>query len=303
MAENGSLNLQFVEYLAAWPAEAKIGSSAENQPVVVITVRPEPETTFRSHNAGFTWAQARRLCDDLTSIFQSFGLLLLLALITFAGGCSARYEAREETKTDHQEKRDFAEEKAAVKFQFDLLQNAPPAQEPKTEPRLTGTTVNISGGTTIIVVPGGGEQHEEANKKKEHTGLNTKIGWPSVYLEHGDSVVGRYVAVLLLVGTAVAMMISTCKLKSGGPLYSSLALLVLAAVLLQTLPPAEAGFQFIPLSPWAYLDFISVSLSVLCWIGLAVAACALTGCLDSPSLFSAAVLFAMGCNLLLSFVG
>ena len=58
------------------------------------------------------------------------------------------------------------------------------------------------------------------------------------------------------------------------------------------------------LAPWAYLDFMSVCVSILCWLGILVAAIAtIDGSPDSPTVVSATVLFSMAMNLLLSFCG
>ena len=101
--------------------------------------------------------------------------------------------------------------------------------------------------------------------------------------------------------------IVACDVKMNEPLLPIIwttGLLVAAAVVLQTLPAVESGLQFIPLAPWAYSGFLSVCLSIFCWFGLLVAIfVTLTGCLDSPTVFSAAVLFSMAMNFLLSLVG
>ena len=80
MAEQRKLMVQMVDLLGVWPGEAKVGSSSHEEPVVVVTIRPEPETTFRPHNVGISWAQAERLWEDLGSILQRSAVLLLLAL-------------------------------------------------------------------------------------------------------------------------------------------------------------------------------------------------------------------------------
>jgi hypothetical protein len=312
MAGNSKLNVQMVDLLAVWAGDAKVGDATEEEPVVIVTVRPDPGS-FRPHNIGLTSEQAQRLCADLASLFETFSSLgvLLLAILAlgFTGGCSARYEARDERTAAPANKSDrpqnepgaVAAEKSAMLVEVDLLRdNAPaskaPAAAPGAESRATGGPINVSGQTVIIIVPGDG--------RSGRTGLNTRIGWPSDYLEHGLQAFLGYVAVCLLVGLVITIMIPTCKLESGGPMFLTLALMVLAAILLQTIPAADTGFQFIPLAPWAYSNFLSICVSILCWLAILVAAIsAIDGCLDSPTVFSATILFAMAMNVLLSFVG
>jgi hypothetical protein len=56
-------------------------------------------------------------------------------------------------------------------------------------------------------------------------------------------------------------------------------LLGLAALILQRLPVAESGIQFIPLLPWAYSGLLPIWVSGLCWGGIFVAGVvAISGC-------------------------
>jgi hypothetical protein len=135
-------------------------------------------------------------------------------------------------------------------------------------------------------------------------GLNTVIGFPSTYTAHGPLAFLGYCAVGLLVGAAVLLMMVTVGRKTGGPLLPILVLLVAAAIILQSLPQAEAGFQFIPLVPWQCSGFFSTLASIICWIVLLLAVLiAATRCLDAPKVFSGLVLAVMGMNLLVSLGG
>jgi hypothetical protein len=167
-------------------------------------------------------------------------------------------------------------------------------------------------GTTIINL-GDGDIHvhqpparDKPTPSPRKSTINTKIGWPGTYWQHGPSAFLGSIAVWVLVGTAVVLMIGACGRSEGGPLFLTIALLVAAAVLLQSLPAAESGIQFIPLSPWSYSGLAAVCLSILCWLGIFLAALIAvlsSGLLGAPSAFSAAVLFSMACNLLLSLGG
>jgi hypothetical protein len=217
-----------------------------------------------------------------------------------ATGCSAKVEIERHNWDNG------SGEKDRTAVEVELLHDQP-SKPPKTTPAAEERPVNVSGSPIIIVVPGDRpsiqvKSSQEAEERAGHTGLNTKIGFPSHYWKHGLLAFLGYVIVCFLVGTAVVLMIETCKLTSGGPMFSTLALLVAAAIILQILPTAESAIQFIPLWPWSYSGFVPVCLSILCWLGLLVAVFStIDGCLDSPTVFSAAVLFSMGLNLLLSF--
>ncbi len=311
MADPRNLMVQMVEYLAAWPGEAKVGSPPVEEPVVVLTFRPD-ERSFRPHNVGISWAQAERLWEDLGSILQKSAVFLLLALCT---GCSARVDVERENWRKTSSEANGRKDRTAV--QVEVMQNLQP--EGKTIPQPSEPKpamvrqINVSGDNNIIIVPGDGPavQARAADKAEEKAkrGLNTKIGWPSDYWKGGLWACLSYAAMCVLLGWAMVIMTTlvTCDVKLDEPLLPIIwttGLLVAATVVLQTLPAVESGIQFIPLAPWGCSGFVPVSLSIFCWLGILVAVFStLTRCLDSPTVFSAAVLFSMGCNLVLSFVG
>lgn len=62
---------QFVEYLglARSFAEAPIdGVLEQGEPVIVLTIRPDPIQNFRPHNLALTQSQAIRLLEDLHGV-------------------------------------------------------------------------------------------------------------------------------------------------------------------------------------------------------------------------------------------
>lgn len=62
---------QFVEYLglARSFAEASIeGVLQQGEPVIVLTIRPDPIQNFRPHNLALTQSQAIRLLEDLHGV-------------------------------------------------------------------------------------------------------------------------------------------------------------------------------------------------------------------------------------------
>ena len=265
------------------------------------------------HNVGISWVQAERLWEDLGSILQKSAVLLLLALCT---GCSARVDVERENWSKTPSEANGRKDRTAV--QVELLQNLQPheAVSQPSEPKpatVVERQINVSGDNNVIIVPGDGPsvQVEAADKTEEKAkrGFRTKIGWPSDYWKDGLWACLGYAAVCVLLGWAMVIMTTlvTCDVKLDEPLLPIIwttGLLVAAAVVLQTLPAVESGLQFIPLAPWACSGFVPVSLSIFCWLGILVAVFStLTRCLDSPTVFSAAVLFSMGCNLVLSFVG
>jgi len=150
MSTEKPLMPQFVELLGL--AEA-LGPADE--PVVVITVRPEPNS-FRPHNIALKKTQAVRLLKDLESLLE-VPVVVLLACLASAG-CSARVEvertndidatATEITTTEFQ--------RTTVELDFQprspqpVLQPAPPTPAaPEAKP------VTVTGNTLIFNYRGG----------------------------------------------------------------------------------------------------------------------------------------------------
>jgi len=197
-------------------------------------------------------------------------LILLLAIVA-AAGCTAKVEV-ESARSAAARNRDEAvasdsqtAETARTEIQFGLLQDrTKPVTNP--EPPKPAQQTEHSPGTTVILNVHGGDVHvhddqhrapicaEADNKATQgrNSILNTKIGWPSSYWQHGPQACTGFVIVWLLVGIAVALMLATVGRSSGGPMLEIIALLIAAATVLQFLPDTESGLQLIPISPWLY---------------------------------------------------
>lgn len=60
---------QFVEVLSVARARTDLDAH-EKRPVIVVTIRPEPDRSWLSHNLGLTIDAAERLRDDLTNLLD-----------------------------------------------------------------------------------------------------------------------------------------------------------------------------------------------------------------------------------------
>jgi len=89
-ADKRRLRVQMVELLAVWPAEALLNDPTNGEPVVILTIRPDPSNWF-SVNLALTTAQAGRLMADLQNLLIPFGLLVAI-LLAATVGCSAKVE-------------------------------------------------------------------------------------------------------------------------------------------------------------------------------------------------------------------
>jgi len=147
MSDENPVFVQLVELLGV--AEAV----ANDEPVIVITIRPDPPK-FRPHNIAFTKDQAWRLATDLGSILLPFVLLVCVLLTTT--GCGARVEV-ESAKWGSS-----SGERTRTQAEVDVLRPQPP--EPvtiakSTEPPPPATSadkpLNISSNTIILNIRGG----------------------------------------------------------------------------------------------------------------------------------------------------
>jgi hypothetical protein len=118
--------------------------------------------------------------------------------------------------------------------------------------------------------------------------VRTRIGFPDHYWRHGAGAFLGFLLVLLLAEIAVVGMVDAVPWWSDDPrlripsgqrvppsawaviygIAKFLAPLLVAAVLLQFLPEARTGIQFLPCSPRAFSGWIPFTVSLLVWAGL-----------------------------------
>jgi len=285
-----------VEYLSA--STGKI----EGRPGVVITIRPD-EGSFRPHNLGLLRSQAERLLEDLKRLFTTAPLFLLL----ISTGCSTKVDVTTESRTPAEMSESV--EKVHTSVGIDVLgdrgeptQSCP--EEPPALPEGKVRSIEVDGdGNIVIVIDGDGQEQarQKVATKKPTSGWNTKIGWPTQLRGESRWTVSCYLAVWGLIIGSIALMIDNLRRREGGPLLSIIAMLGVAAVLLQLLPHAESGIQFVPLSPWAYVGWESFFVSLACWTAILAAGFVLiNGSSDSPQAFAILCLGAMFLNAVLS---
>ncbi len=82
---------QFVELLSVARASTDLDAH-EKRPVVILSIRPEPDRNWRFHHLSLSITQAERLRDDLTSLLRAPTTFLLIATLALATGCSAKVE-------------------------------------------------------------------------------------------------------------------------------------------------------------------------------------------------------------------
>jgi hypothetical protein len=107
-------------------AQAQLGPPSDEEPVVLLTIRPEPERTFRPHNLILAMPQARRLRDDLHRLLTASTILLLV----LSTGCHTRVELE---STDAARPGAATSTKTAVQLDFLVDGESEPAAE-KTKP-------------------------------------------------------------------------------------------------------------------------------------------------------------------------
>ena len=95
MAEH-EVQVHEVQFLAA--TNAKVG----DEPVVIITIRPDLPSSYRPHKLGIPRSQAERLLADLKTILSRSTVWLVLLVLGFAG-CSSSVEVERETTSSRPE--------------------------------------------------------------------------------------------------------------------------------------------------------------------------------------------------------
>jgi hypothetical protein len=68
--QNDSGTLAFVELLSIGEGVLKYADRSAETPIVLFTVRPEPDTNWQSFTFAVSREQAERLRDDLTSLLE-----------------------------------------------------------------------------------------------------------------------------------------------------------------------------------------------------------------------------------------
>lgn len=232
-------------------------------------------------------------------------ILLLLPLLI--AGCSTQFELSTETRTPSEPTE--AVEKFETKVGVEMLADREePSDEKPVRPEEQSPTIEIEGNRNFAVVVEGDlhadSRHEAAPESPSEPKFhwNTKIPWPTQLRGASGWTLNCYLAVWALVIGSIALMIHSANRKEeGGPLWSIIAMLGAAAILLQLLGHSDSGFQFVPISPWAYIGWESFFVSVACWAAILSAGyVVLDRSPDSPKAFSVLVLVALTLNVLLS---
>jgi hypothetical protein len=115
---------QSVEYLSV--NQGLLGDPAIGEPVVIITIRPEPLESFEVVNLAIPMPQAQRLLADLTNLLMPF--VLLLGLLAATIGCGARVDVGSKRWGS------ASGEIAKTAVEVVLLQPRPPEAVIKTDP-------------------------------------------------------------------------------------------------------------------------------------------------------------------------
>jgi hypothetical protein len=135
-------------------------------------------------------------------------------------------------------------------------------------------------------------------------GCNTRIGGPSEYSQHGAWTVVGFLVLLGLILIGVVGTVASLSKPDRGEIVVAAMFLVVAGLLLQTLPHAANGVQFVPLFPWHYAGVTPRIMSAACWLCMILAiAWALSRVKTHWPAAAGATLIALTLNALLSFAG
>jgi hypothetical protein len=127
---------------------------ANEQPVIVISIRPDPPN-WRPHSFALNKRQATRLLHDLGSLLRVPVVLLLGCVL--AGGCSARIESSTGTTATGTSTTEDHRTRVELDFQPRTARPQPPL-EPPPPPRSASSeakSLTISGNTVIFNIRGG----------------------------------------------------------------------------------------------------------------------------------------------------
>jgi hypothetical protein len=155
--------VQLVEFLSVARARTDLDCE-EGRPIVVLTIRPEPDRSWQPHNLGLTIDAAKRLRDDLSAILKTPATFLLLAVLALATGCSATVEVVNEKSAaaeTESESAPVALEKHRTTVEVDVLgQPAEPSVPKVTKEQPMATTEPMPSNTDGIQVNGDGNAIE-----------------------------------------------------------------------------------------------------------------------------------------------
>lgn len=132
--------------------------------------------------------------------------------------------------------------------------------------------------------------------------LNTRIGWPGLYLGQQPWIVTGYIVMWVFFGIALAIMIFSAWTGKPCRLGLVLALLIGGGNILQALPMSATGLQFLPVSPWSFSGWVPFLISACSWVFIGLVVLALV-CGDRAVGFPVMMLLLVGVNLPLSFWG
>ena len=129
-----------VEFLAA--TNAKI----DDEPVVIITIRPELPS-FRPHNLAIPRSSGERLLADLKTLLSRATVCLILLVLAGAAGCSADVEVERETTSPSPEAGAdvLISERSRTVVAVDLFREQGPVL------REDGRPVEVPSGGTLVV--------------------------------------------------------------------------------------------------------------------------------------------------------
>jgi len=136
---------------------------ADDEPVVVITVRPDPNC-FHPHNIALKKAQAVRLLRDLESLLKVPAMFLVASLAVVACGCSARVEVERAGDTSATGTEISSTEFGRTAVELDFQPRSPqPVPQPKPPPVRVTPEPQPTAVTNNIVVIKGGDTHNETH--------------------------------------------------------------------------------------------------------------------------------------------
>jgi hypothetical protein len=136
-----------------------------NRPVVIVTIRPQPDRSWAYHHLSLSISQAKRLRDDLAALLKAPATFLLIAVLALNTGCSAKVELANEpavAEANPAISPDAAVERSRTTVEVDLLgqRQAEPSASPVASEKGTPETGPMPSNTHGIQVNGDGNAVE-----------------------------------------------------------------------------------------------------------------------------------------------